>query len=167
MTTTDYHATLESYAAKRRAERDARLSVPCPQPRCLARTGEDCRTPNGWLTYHKAREKAVRGEAPAAPRRHRLTDAQAQRIEVAAHYGQVYAAGQYANFAGDAAERAVADALVHHGLMEAVAADQYGERKLHLTAEGWRTYWHHRLVIRRLPDDQHAGTCPCAEEEAK
>jgi hypothetical protein len=150
----DYFATIAADAEKRRADRDARLSAPCPMPRCRAAVGEGCRTPNGWLAYHKARERAVRGEQPKPTRKHRLTDAQAQRIEVAAEYGQFCAPGQYADLGGDAAERAVADALERHG-----------ERTMRLTAEGWRTYWHHRLVIRRLPDGRHDSTCPCASAD--
>lgn len=163
--TSDYFATIEAGAAKRRAERDARLSAPCPMPRCRAQVGVDCTTPNGWLTYHKARERAVRGEQPrATARRHRLTEAQAERVEIAAQHGHLYAPGQHAQFGGDAAERAVADALERHGLVEQVSADEYGERTLRLTAAGWRAYWHDRKVIRRLPEDQHSATCPCVAE---
>lgn len=147
---------------QRTADRERRLSVPCPQPRCPAGVGDLCRTPNGWLTYHKAREKAVSGVSAAKPRKHRLTDAQAQRIEWAAEAGVYYAAGQYANLRGDAAERAVADALLRAKLIQQVGTGDDGqERVLQLTADGWRTYWHHRLVIRRLPDDRHVATCPC------
>jgi hypothetical protein len=146
----------------------ARLSVPCPMPRCRAGVGRNCTTPNGWRTYHRAREKAAYGEpaTPTKPRKHRLTEAQAQRIEAAAHYGQIYAADQHATLGGDAAERAVADSLLRHNLVEQTATTPSGERVLQLTADGWRTYWHHRLIIRHLPDDRHSTTCPCKGEEA-
>lgn len=144
------------------------LTVACPRPRCRAGLGQHCITPNGWTAnFHRERADLAYGRTkPARTRKHRLTDPQAVRIEVAAEYGQFYAAGQYANFSGDAAERAVADALLRAELVEQVAEDAY-ERTLRLTAEGWRTYWHHKLVIRRLPDDQHDSTCPCATEEPK
>jgi hypothetical protein len=158
----DYFAAIAADAERRRADRDARLSAPCPMPRCRAGVGRDCTTPNGWLTYHKARERAVRGEATPAHRRPRLTDAQAQRIEWAAESGTYHAAGQYATLGGDATERACADALERHGYIEQYDPSDSGERKFRLTAEGWRTYWHHRLVIRRLPDGRHDSTCPCA-----
>ncbi len=138
-------------------------TVACPRPRCPAGVGEDCRTPNGYVTgYHPERRDRAYGRPAAPKRKPRLTDAQAQRIEIAAVHGQFHAAGQYANYSGDAAERAVADALLRAGLVEVTATDVYGERTLKLTPEGWRTYWHHRLVIRRHPDEQHDTLCPCA-----
>lgn len=146
-----------------------RQSVVCPMPRCRAQVGHPCRSPNGWgVGTHKARIWLADGEPPKQPkaRKHRLTDAQAQRIEIAAEYGQFYAAGQYANFGGDATERAVADALLRNGLVEQASADEYGERKLVLTEAGWRAYWHDPKVIRRVPDERHADTCPCRANEA-
>lgn len=146
------------------------LTFVCPRPRCPARVGKDCLTPNGWLVaggFHKERCDLAYGRTkPAKARRHRLTDAQAQRIEVAAETdGTITVAGTYANYSGDAADRAAGDALLNAGLMEQVAVDDYGYRTLRLTDEGWRTYWHNRLVIRRLPDQQHNTTCPCATEQ--
>lgn len=163
MTTTDQlAATPMTYQ-----ERVARYrSVQCPLPRCRAGVGDECRTPNGWAAHHVARERIARGEQPkpAKPRKHRLTEAQAERIEWAAQHGRYYAAGQYAQHGGDAAERAVADALERHGLIaETVRADD-GERRFELTAAGWRAYWHDPKVIRRLPEDQHAARCPCAAQ---
>ena len=141
-----------------------RQSVRCPMPRCSADVGQPCRTPNGWAAgTHKARIRLADGEPAKAakPRRHRLTEAQAQRIEIAAEHGQFYAAGQYAQFGGDAAERAVADALLRHGLVEQASVDQYGERTLVLTEAGWRAYHEDPKVIRRVPDEQHPSMCPC------
>lgn len=149
-----------------RAARERRLSAPCPMPRCPGRVGQDCQTPNGYRTYHKARERAVAGQPPRKPGKPRLTDAQAQRIEAAAEYEVIYAAGQYATLGGDATERAVGDALLRHGWVEQTGESPSGERTMRLTAEGWRMYWHHRLVIRRLPDGRHTETCPCAREGA-
>lgn len=144
------------------------LTFACPRPRCPARVGEHCTTPNGWSTnFHKERIDLAYGRTKPKPCKHRLTDSQAQRIEWAAEHGTYYAAGQHAHFGGDAAERAVADALLAHGYVEEAAVDGYGERCLRLTAEGWRTYWHHRLVIRRLPDGRHDTTCPCVTEETR
>jgi hypothetical protein len=145
------------------------LSVPCPMPRCGKPPGWACTTPNGWATLHKARIRAALGQTPAAPkpRKHRLTEAQAQRVEWAAEHGRIYAADQYATLGGDAAERACADALLRHGLVTQVDTTRSGERVLKLTADGWRAYHHDPKVIRRVPDDQHPGICPCrtAQEE--
>lgn len=147
------------------------LTFVCPRPRCPGRAGEHCTTPNSWLAtggFHRERcDLAYRRTKTAKPRKHRLTDPQAQHIEVAAETdGTITLAGQWAQFGGDAAERATGDALLRAGLFEQVAVDNhgYGERTLQLTAEGWRQYWHNRLVIRRLPDQQHDTTCPCAAE---
>lgn len=144
------------------------LSVPCPQPRCHARAGQDCTTPNGWAAFHKARDRASRGEQPkpAKPRRHRLSEAQAERVEWAARLGRYFAPDQYAQFGGNAAERAVADALQRHGLVEQFDTTESGERVFRLTEAGWRAYWHDPKVIRRLPDERHTELCPCAGAEA-
>lgn len=161
----DYWGVVAAQAEVRRADRAHRLSVACPRPRCPGVVGEGCRTPNGYLTYHAARERLVRGEAPAKVRPHRLTDPQAQRIEWAAEAGVLYAAGQYATLSGDATERQVADALEKHGYIRLDGESDSGERRFVLTELGWRTYWHSRLVIRRLPEEKHESTCPCTTKE--
>lgn len=153
------HAVETEFAARRRLAR----TVVCPMPRCRAPIGADCRTPNGYAALHSVRVKAAAGTpSKVKPRRHRLTDAQAQRIETAAEHGRIFAADQYGTLRGDAADRACADALLRAGLVEQARVLDSGERELRLTADGWRAYWHHRLVIRRLPEERHAETCPCA-----
>lgn len=154
---------IQARADARRAERDRRLSVPCPQPRCLAPVGHPCRTPNGWAAHHKARDRALAGTPAAKPRKHRLTDPQLEWIEWTAEAGVTYAADQYATMGGDARDRTVADALLKHGYVEHFATGEGGERMLRLTAEGWRAYWHHPRIIIRLPNERHETTCPCVK----
>lgn len=137
----------------------------CPRKRCPARSGDSCRSPNGWGVaggFHKERTDLAYGRTrPAKPRKHRLTDAQAQKLEVAAETDdhRLYAVGQYAQFGGDAADRQTADAMERGGLIHQVGENR-GDRIFELTDEGWRVYHTHRLIIRRaLPD--HPATCPC------
>lgn len=154
---------IQARADALKAEHARRLSVPCPQPRCNAPIGQPCRTPNGWAAHHKARERALAGTPAAKPHKHRLTDPQAEWIEWTAEAGVTYAADQRANYGGDARNRTVADALLKHGYVEQFDTTGDGERKLRLTAEGWRAYWHHKLIIRRLPNGRHETTCPCVK----
>lgn len=129
-------------------------SVACP--RCHARPGDPCTTPNGYTTRHKDRDRALAGTAPK-PRANglRLTEAQAERIERAAANGGDYWAprpGGQALFSGDGAERQVATALLDKGLFELVDAavrNLSSEAHYRLTADGWRVYATHRLIIRR------------------
>jgi len=140
-------------------------TVACPAPRCTGWVGESCRTPNGrTVGFHKVRVDLSYGRTKVTTRPHRLTDPQADAIERMAEAGELWAPGKWANFRGDRARRAVADALVAHGYASVHRESEHGERCLRLTADGWRTYWHHRRVIRRLPDEQHEATCPCADE---
>lgn len=134
-------------------------------PRCHAEPGQQCTTPNGWAALHKARINAAAGRQPAKRGTFRLSDAQAERLEWAAEAGVFYAPDQYAAHAGDAARRAVADALVRAGLVEETGPQQCGERALRLTAEGWRVWCTHRLVIRRFPEGQHPEACWCRRDD--
>lgn len=140
------------------------LTVACPRPRCNARVGENCATPNGWLTdFHKDRADLAYGRT-RPKRKPRLTDRQAEWLEWAAESDdhRLVGPGQQAAFRGDAAARATADAMLAAGLVHVVAEDEYGERTLELTDLGWSTYWTHRLVIRRSLDYlNHPVTCPC------
>lgn len=145
--------------AERRA---ARLSKPCP--RCKAPEGESCTTPNGWLTYHQVRERAVAGETVAVPKLGRLSDAQAQRIEWAAEAGQVYAS-HYANFSGDRAQITCVEKLAEKGLLVQIG-DDGTERTFALTVAGWKVYREHRLVIRRLSNAEiDAGEASAVSRE--
>lgn len=141
--------------------RAATFSTICP--RCSAQPGNHCLTPNGYRTLHKVRIAAGQGQQPTAPakRTHRLSDAQAQRIEWAAQDGRYLAPWQYAQFRGEAAERKVADALEHHGYIKQTGTTLDGYRVFELTEAGWAAYHNDPRVIRRLPDDQHPDICPC------
>jgi hypothetical protein len=152
--------TMSTTYAERRAER---LSKPCP--RCKAPTGVVCTTPNGWLTHHKVREQAVAGETVKAPKLGRLSDAQAQRIEHAAEHGTVWVPHR-ANFGGDRAQITVVEKLAKKGLLVQVG-DDGTERTFALTVAGWKVYREHRLIIRRLSDeDMAAGEAAATELES-
>ncbi len=157
------------YVDRKLAEKARRLSQPCPMPRCPAGVGQECRTPNGWATYHKRRAWAVANggaEPPSKPRTHRLSDAQAQRVEWAAERGVYYAPDRWATLRGDAAERACADALERAGLVVQFDTSPDGERMFRLTDEGWKVYHTHRLVIRRFDEARHDEECPCRRQTA-
>ncbi len=143
------------------AEKAERLKDPCSRPRCGAKPGEECRTPNGYRTHH-----ASRGRVAAVNRPHRLSDAQAQRIEWAAEQGVFEAPDQYATLRGDATKRACADALERAGLIVQVGTTEYDWRIFALTVDGWKAYHESPLVIRRVPDDKHPPICPCRPKDA-
>jgi hypothetical protein len=134
-----------------------KLRNPCSRPRCGAKVGEECRTPNGYRTHHRERDSDLK----SVPRRHRLTDAQARRIEWAAERGVYYAPGQYATLRGEAAERACADALERAGLVEQFGTTASEERMFRLTTDGWKAYHSSVLVIRRFDESRHDEQCPC------
>jgi hypothetical protein len=141
-------------------------TVPCDdEPRCRARAGEGCTTPNGWgRAAHQSRADRAYGR-PARPRRPgRLTDRQAQWLEVAAETDdhRLYAAGQYGYLDGDAHDRQTADAMERAGLIEQIGVGpDCHERIFDLTDAGWSTYWTHSLVIHRGTPEHHAADCRC------
>lgn len=145
---------------------DTVSAVRCPRPRCYGGTwrGQSCTTPNGWgRGFHTERVRLAFG-LPAPKAKHRLSDAQAERLEWAAVHPEhhLYAPDQYAQFSGDAADRNCADAMVKAGLLELVATSPSGERTLTPTAAGWHLYHTHKLVIQRdLTHLGHPATCPC------
>ncbi len=143
------------------AAKAEKLNDPCDRPRCKAKPGEECRTPNGYRTHH-----ASRGRVAAVKRPHRLTDAQAERIEWAAEQGTFEAPGQYATLRGDAKRRACADALERVGLVAQVGETNYGWRIFELTEAGWKAYHESPLVIRRFDESRHDETCPCRRRTA-
>ncbi len=143
--------------------RDHVLTVACPRPRCAGRVGVHCTTPNGWSAgLHKERADVAYGRTRKA-RPHRLTDRQAEWLELAAESDdhRLYAPGMYANFSGDAAQRQTADAMENAGLIAQVGTTRDDERMFELTDAGWRLYWMHRLVIRHGTPPGHPDTCPC------
>lgn len=137
-----------SYAERRKII----LSVACPRTGCRAQIGEPCRSPNGWGARHLVREHLARGQSVPAPKLGPLTEAQAQRIEVAAEAGSVWAPHR-ADFRGDRAQITVVEKLADKGLLVLVSQDDM-ERHYALTVAGWRVYREHRLIIRRLTDDE-------------
>ncbi len=144
--------------------RDRIQSFACPRPRCGARIGASCTTPNGWLAqFHRERVDLAYGIVRNA-RPRRLTDTQAQWIEAAAESDDhlLYAPDQYGTLRGDRARRQTADAMEAAGLIHQVGIGSDGcERVFALTDAGWSTYWTHRLVIRRGSPPEHPDTCPC------
>lgn len=116
-------------------------------------------TPEG---YYAASEAAAASPPeskakPATPKGVRLTETQAERIEWAAQSGGKTSAST-AHFHGDAAERQTVLSLVGKGILVEgeLIADDY-ERRYYLTSFGWQVYRHHRLIIRRLSDDDIAA----------
>lgn len=150
------------------------LTVACPRPRCEARPGFHCRTPNGWgRDFHHERADAAYGRV-RPKRKPRLTDRQAEWLECAAETPDhlLYAPDQYATLSGDAAARTTADAMEAADLIRHIRTEENGqERVFELTGDGWRTYWTHRLVIRRSLDHlnhlNHPPTCPCKTTRPK
>lgn len=96
------------------------------------------------------------------PKGVRLTEAQAEEIESAAANGGVCWVST-AHFHGDAQHRQTTNALEAKGIYRATGevSDGGWERRLELTEFGWSVYHQHRLVIRRVPDEQHPPICPC------
>lgn len=96
------------------------------------------------------------------PRGVRLSEAQAEEIEsAAANRGVCWIST--AHFHGDAQHRQTTNALEAKGIYRDTGevTDGGWERRLELTVFGWEVYHQHRLIIRRVPDEQHAPICPC------
>lgn len=93
----------------------------------------------------------------STPRGVRLSEAQAERIEAAAEFGGRYEVS-LAHFHGDAADRQSVNALEAKGILREAARPSHGYwRVMKLTAFGWQVYRQHRLIIRRLPDQDVAA----------
>lgn len=139
-------------------------AVACTRPRCRARVGEHCTTPNGYTTKpHRERETAA-GLRPAPPARApRLTVKMSNWLEIAAHRDghELYAPDQHASLSGEAAMRQTADAMERAGLIREVDRTAHGERIFNLTDLGWSTYWTHPLCWASASRLGHAKTCPC------
>lgn len=138
-------------------ERDPRrsaLSVACPFRHCRASVGAWCTTPTGWRTMHTARLDAARGvQRPAAkPRKVRLTDPQAERVECAALNQGRYLVSNYSH-SGDASDRASMRSMVDKGVFGLVERGHHDD-VYELTGLGWELYRTDPLVIRR---------CSCGE----
>lgn len=93
----------------------------------------------------------------------RLSEAQAEEIEgyvLRGGYGGV----STAHFHGDAQHRQTVNALEAKGIVEFVELGDDGySRQMKLTEFGWAVYREHRLIIRRLTDEQVAEQVAFAE----
>ncbi len=110
--------------------------------------------PAGYYDVTEAAAKPIPARAVKrpTPRGVRLSDRQAETIEIAAQNGGTYYASTV-HFHGDAARRQVANAVVERGIFREAgfASDGY-DRVLEMTWFGWQVYRQHRMVIRRLDD---------------
>jgi hypothetical protein len=120
------------------------------------------RLPAGFYAAQEASAAPIPPKVKAVtPKGVRLSEQQAERVELAAANGGVYHVST-AHFHGDAADRQSVNALEEKGILRFVALTDSGYgRRMELTEFGWKVYHQHRLVIRRVPDDQHPPTCPC------
>lgn len=91
------------------------------------------------------------------PKSVRLTEVQAERIEVTASSGGITWVPT-THLSGDAANRQCANALAAKGIIEATGEQtRYYEAEYRLTDFGWQVYLNHRLIIRRDEGDRHAA----------
>lgn len=119
--------------------------------------------PDGFYADTEAAAAPIVAKVKAVtPRGVRLSEAQAEEIESAAANGGVCWIST-AHFHGDAQHRQTTNALESKGIYRATGevTDGGWERRLELTEFGWSVYHQHRLVIRRVPDEQHPPICPC------
>ncbi len=111
--------------------------------------------PTGYYAQTQAWAAEVAAtKASMSPTGVRLSEAQAEEIERAAHCdGVVYVST--AHFHGDAQHRQSTNALERKGILRdtGVTTDGGWDRRLELTSFGWQVYRRHRLVIRRLSDE--------------
>lgn len=113
------------------------------------------RLPDGYY----AKSEAAAAPIPVKPKRPtpkgvRLSELMAQEIErAAANGGEISASTTH--FHGDAAYRQTINALAARGILREVSLSDFGyARDYVMTVFGWRVYREHRLVIRRLSDEQ-------------
>jgi hypothetical protein len=112
--------------------------------------------PDGFYAASEAAAKPVppQGTKQPSPRGVRLSERQAEEIErAAANGGQISASTQH--FSGDAAYRQTINALAAKGILREVDySDFHAARDYVMTSFGWRVYREHRLIIRRLSDEE-------------
>jgi hypothetical protein len=125
------------------------------------------RLPDGFYAAQEADAAPVVAKAkPVSARGVRLSEAQAEEIERAAANGGVYHAPT-SHFHGDAQQRQSSNALEAKGILRFVALTGDGyDRRMELTEFGWSVYHQHRLIIHRVPDEQHPPVCPCRPKDA-
>jgi hypothetical protein len=112
--------------------------------------------PDGYY----AKSEAAAASVPAKPAKQptpkgvRLSETMAEEIERAAVSGGEISAPT-THFHGDAAYRQTINALAARGILREVGLSDFGYARDYLmTPFGWKVYREHRLVIRRLTDDQ-------------
>lgn len=112
--------------------------------------------PEGFYAASEAAAKPIppQGTKPPSPRGVRLSERQAEEIErAAANGGQISASTQHLH--GDAAYRQTINALAAKGILREVGySDFHAARDYVMTPFGWKVYRHHKLIIRRLSDEE-------------
>lgn len=112
--------------------------------------------PDGFYAASEAAAKPIppKDTKPPSPRGVRLSERQAEYVEYAAQAGGTMSVST-AHFHGDTQERQTVQALESKGILREVGESDHGwQRDYVITPFGWRVYRQHRLIIRRLSDDQ-------------
>lgn len=104
----------------------------------------------------------VRTGKQPTPNGVRLSEVQAEEIERYV-YGGGFGWVSTTHFHGDDQHRRTVNALEGKGIVEFVEPEDYG-RRMKLTEFGWQVYRQHRLVIRRLSEEQIAEQVARAEQ---
>ncbi len=97
----------------------------------------------------------VKGSKPATPKGVRLSEKQAELIELAVQYDDGHPGIMYCpvgHLSGDHEARQTVQALEAKGIVEQVDTTREYERLMRLTPFGWQVYRQHRLIIRRLSE---------------
>ena len=105
----------------------------------------------------------VKPAKPLSPTGVRLSEKQAEEIEGYVMCGG-YGCVSTAHFHGDAQHRQTVNALEAKGIVEQVGDADCYERQMRLTVFGWAVYNQHRLIIKRLTDEQVAEQVARAEQ---
>ncbi|MER7331795.1 MULTISPECIES: hypothetical protein [unclassified Micromonospora] len=99
----------------------------------------------------------AKAQKPVTPKGVRLSEQQAERIEIAAAHGGK-TLGPLGHFSGDAAWRQTVLSLVAKGILaEGEVVDHGYSREYTLTDFGWQVYANHRLIIRNDAADHWAA----------
>jgi len=106
----------------------------------------------------------AKGARKATPKGVQLSEKGAEFIEYAALAGG-YLSAPLSHFHGEAQIRQTVNALEAKGIVAEVSRDAAGyDRTMKLTEFGWAVYDQHRLIIKRLTDEQVAEQRRRAEE---
>lgn len=125
--------------------------------------------PDGYYAASEAAAAPIADKTKAAtPKGVRLSEVMAEEIErTAANGGEISAPTTH--FHGDAAYRQTINALAARGILREVGLSDFGyARDYVMTPFGWKVYREHRLVIRRLSEEQiDAGEALAVARETK